>query len=121
MPDPRALLRLAAAALLLTLAACGSSSSATSASPVATSAVALPPSYRFEPAAIAVPPGTEVTWTNGDNFSHSVQFLDGGLAAEPLLMRPGESVTFTFAAAGLYHYQCHLHPQNMKGSVTVGP
>ena len=36
-------------------------------------------------------------------------------------MEPGASVTFTFPTAGTFHYQCHFHPQNMKGSVTVAP
>jgi len=34
-------------------------------------------------------------------------------------MRPGESVTHTFATAGTYSYVCSLHPMNMKGTVTV--
>ena len=89
--------------------------------PVATSVVDLPPSYRFAPEAISVAAGTTVTWTNSDNFTHSVQFLDGGLPTEPLLMQPGASATFAFAAPGTYGYQCHLHPQNMRGTVTVTP
>jgi plastocyanin len=98
-------------------AACSSGSG--SAAPVATSTVDLPQSYRFAPADVAVTAGTTVTWTNHDNFTHSVQFLDGGLPGDPLTMQPGQSVTFIFATPGLYHYQCHLHPQNMRGSVTV--
>ena len=88
---------------------------------MATSTVDLPPSYRFAPADIVVGAGTTVTWTNHDNFSHSVQFLDGGLPTEPLLMAPGKAATFTFATAGTFAYQCHLHPQNMRGTVTVTP
>lgn len=88
---------------------------------VATSVVDLPPSYRFAPEAISVAAGTTVTWTNSDNFTHSVQFLDGGLPTDPLLMQPGATATFTFAAPGTYAYQCHLHPQNMRGTVTVTP
>jgi plastocyanin len=102
------------------VAACSQAGTASS-SPISTSAVALPPSYRFAPTDIVVAAGTTVTWTNSDNFTHSVQFRDGGLPSEPLVMEPGRTVTFTFATAGLYHYQCHLHPQNMKGSVTVTP
>jgi plastocyanin len=34
---------------------------------------------------------------------------------------PGASATFVFDRPGIYHYQCHLHPQNMTGTVTVGP
>lgn len=105
------------------LAACSPSGSAgsgdTGDAPVVTSVVDLPRSYRFAPEAISVATGTTVTWNNHDNFTHSVQFLDGGLPTEPLLMQPGASTTFTFAAPGTYGYQCHLHPQNMRGTVTV--
>jgi plastocyanin len=90
-------------------------------SPVAISAVDLPPSYLFVPTAIAVTAGTTVTWTNRDHFTHSVQFLDGGLPPAPLVMEPSASARFAFDMPGLYHYQCHLHPQNMQGTVTVGP
>jgi plastocyanin len=34
-------------------------------------------------------------------------------------MKPGEAVSFTFAKAGTYRYDCSFHPQNMKGTVTV--
>lgn len=107
--------------LLLTggLAACSPATAA--GTPVATSTVTLPPSYRFAPTDIAVPPGTTVTWINDDHFTHSVQFLDGGLDGEPLLIQPGETATIILANRGLFHYQCHLHPQNMQGSVTVAP
>jgi plastocyanin len=111
---------LMAAAALLIGAVGGCAQTASSApSPVATSAVELPPSYRFAPPAISVGTGTTVTWTNNDHFSHSVQFLDGGLPTQPLVMEPGQATTFTFEAPGVYNYQCHLHPQNMLGSVTV--
>jgi plastocyanin len=89
--------------------------------PVATSTVDLPPSYKFEPKAITVPAGTTVTWTNHDNFTHSVKFLDGGLPSDPMVMPPGASTTFTFASPGTYSYECHLHPQDMRGTVTVTP
>lgn len=103
----------------LVLAACSATGS--TASPVATSAVDLPQSYRFAPPAIVVKAGTTVTWTNHDNFTHSVQFLDGGLPSDPRVMQPGQVTSFDFTTPGTYHYQCHLHPQNMKGSVTVTP
>ena len=114
--------RRVAALLLVVLlvgapAACSSASG--SAAPVSTSTVDLPQSYRFAPADIAIQAGTTVTWTNHDNFTHSVTFLDGGLPSEPQVMEPGATTTFAFATPGQYHYQCHLHPQNMRGSVTV--
>ncbi len=111
---------MAAAAVLVILAGCAQTG-ASAPSPVATSAVDLPPSYQFVPADISVVAGTTVTWTNNDHFSHSVKFMDGGLPSEPLAMEPGQVVTFTFERPGLYQYQCHLHPQNMRGSVTVTP
>jgi len=116
-------LLVAAVALILLslLGGCAAGSGGTAAaSPVATSKVDLPPSYKFVPAAIAVRVGTMVTWTNNDHFTHSVQFLDGGLPTTPLLMDPGASATFVFDRPGVYRYQCHLHPQNMQGTVTVG-
>ena len=104
-------------AIALGVAACTSGSTTTG--PVATTRVDLPPSYRFAPAAISVATGATVTWTNDDHFTHSVQFLDGGLPSDPQLMKPGETATLTFPSPGTYHYQCSLHPQNMKGSVVV--
>ena len=112
---------LAATAVLgLALGGCASGNGA-NASPVATTTVDLPKSYRFDPAAITVKTGSTVTWTNHDNFTHSVHFLDGGLPSEPMVMQPGQTVTFTFGQAGTFAYECHFHPQNMKGAVTVTP
>jgi plastocyanin len=108
-------------ALALAIAGCGSSA-ITAGAPVRTTSVDLPPSYKFAPADIVVATGSTVTWTNHDNFTHSVQFLDGGLPTEPMDMQPGGStVKFTFDRAGTYHYQCSFHPQNMKGTITVEP
>ena len=105
------------AALALAAIGCsGSAGAAADASPVATTTVDLPKSYKFAPAAISVTAGDTVTWTNNDNFSHSVR-IEGG---EPLVMKPGESVTHTFDAPGTFKYDCWFHPQNMKGTVVVG-
>jgi plastocyanin len=105
----------------LILAACSSAGVGGPAAPVATDKVDLPVSYKFAPAAITVKAGTTVTWTNDDHFTHSVQFVDGGLPTDPHVMEPGQTATFTFTTAGTFNYQCHLHPQNMKGVVTVTP
>ena len=116
----RALTLMAFAGVTLLAAACGAGGATTDPSPVATDKVDLPPSYKFVPTAIVVDTGATVTWTNNDHFTHSVQFLDGGLPTTPLLMDPGASATFVFDRPGVYRYQCHLHPQNMQGTVTVG-
>jgi plastocyanin len=86
------------------------------ASAAQTTSVDLPPSYTFAPAHISVAPGSTVTWTNHDHFSHTVQ-VDG--QPEVHFMRPGESTQITMSAAGEYHYVCTLHTQNMQGTITV--
>jgi plastocyanin len=104
----------AAAVLAFALAACGGGGGGAS-SPVATTTVDLPKSYRFAPNTITVKAGSTVTWTNHDNFSHNVS-LDG---KQPLVMTPGQSVTYTFTSPGQFAYVCSFHPKDMKGSVLV--
>jgi len=96
------------------LAACAPQAAA---EPVATDQVNLPPSYKFEPAAITVPNGTTVTWTNNDNFTHNVRLIDDG--GEILALPPGESVSFTFTGPGEHRYDCSFHPNDMNGVVVV--
>ena len=98
----------------LLLAACAPPAAA---EPVPTDTVNLPPSYKFEPAAITVADGTTVTWTNNDNFTHNVRLLDDG--GEILDLPPGESVSFTFSGPGEHRYDCSFHPNDMSGVVVV--
>jgi plastocyanin len=102
-----------AAVAALTLAAgCGGSESA---APVATTEVAMAKSYRFDPKAIEIDAGETVTWTNEDNFTHTVQ-VDG---QEDHKVERGESVSVTFESPGTHHYVCTLHSQDMEGEVIV--
>lgn len=105
-------LLLAGAALAAVAAGCGGAGSS---KPVATNAVLLPKSYRFDPKAIVVEAGTSVTWTNRDNFTHTVK-IEGG---DDHKLSPGESVTIAFDKAGTYKYVCTLHSHDMKGEVIV--
>ena len=108
-------LRIALAAsvvLVLGAAGCGDSQSD---EPVATTEVTMAKSYRFEPKAIEIKAGQSVTWTNEDNFTHTVQ-VDG--RADHKVER-GESVSITFDAPGTYRYVCTLHRQDMDGEVVV--
>jgi plastocyanin len=101
------------------LAGCGgtSSTASSSAAPaVQTDQVDLPPSYQFSPTHIQVARGTTVTWTNHDNFTHSVQ-VQG--QSEVHTMRPGETAQITFSTPGDFSYVCTFHTQNMKGVVSV--
>jgi plastocyanin len=103
--------------LTLALVACGGGGGAAAeASPVATTTVDLPKSYKFVPAAIVVGAGATVTWTNHDDFTHNVTLPDGSPA---LTMSPGQSVTNRFDTPGEYDYLCSLHPRDMRGRVVV--
>ena len=103
-----------AAMLSLLLVACAAPAVT---EPVATNLVDLPPSYKFEPKVITVPDGTEVTWTNSDNFTHSVRLVDDG--GDVMQIAPGESVSFTFRGVGEHRYDCSFHPTDMNGMVIV--
>ena len=98
------------------LVGCATGGNGAAASPVATTSVDLPASYRSAPASIVVAEGTTVTWTNDDHFTHSVQFLDGGLPTDPLVMEPGQTATFTFDRAGTFSYQCSRRNRAMRAS-----
>jgi plastocyanin len=86
--------------------------------PVATDRVDLPKSYKFAPPVIEVKPGTKVSWTNHDDFPHTVQILAGADAATHDL-GIGKTVTITFDKPGTVYYHCSLHPAQMKGEVIV--
>jgi plastocyanin len=100
------------AGLAVLVAGCGGGEDA---APVATTAVQMAKSYRFEPKAITVAAGDTVTWTNDDNFTHTVQ-VDG---QEDHEVDRGDSVSITFDEPGTYHYVCTLHRRDMDGTVTV--
>jgi plastocyanin len=101
---------LAATALV---AGCGGAGEARE--PVATTEVEMVKSYRFDPKTIEVEAGATVTWTNEDNFTHTVQ-VDG---QEDHEVEPGERVSITFDEPGTYPYVCTLHRQDMDGEVLV--
>jgi plastocyanin len=125
----RRLIALAAAGLLV-VTACGSAasdkasrrSSAQAASgendvAVKTHTVRLPKSYKFEPSAIQVDVGDEVTWINEDDFPHTVRMLaEKGVNNK---LGVGESISISFPRAGVFRYDCSLHPTQMKGQVVV--
>ena len=107
-------LRLSAvAAAALVAAGCGGSSEG--GEPVPTTEVEMVKSYRFDPKVVEVDAGDTVTWTNEDNFTHTVQ-VDG---QEDHKADKGESVSITFDTPGTYHYVCTLHSNDMDGEVVV--
>ena len=99
-------------ALILCAAGCGGSESS---EPVATTEVEMAKSYRFDPKTIEIDAGDTVTWTNADNFTHTVQ-VDG---QEDHEVERGKSVSISFDTPGTYHYVCTLHKRDMDGEVIV--
>jgi plastocyanin len=89
--------------------------SQTTAPPVAGPAIAIL-EFEFVDAALTVPLGSTVTWTNADQFDHSVVADDDSFISGSL----GKNDTFehTFSIAGEYSYICGIHPY-MEASVTV--
>ena len=83
--------------------------------PVATNEVTMVKSYRFDPETVEIRAGETVTWTNEDNFTHTVEVEGQG----DHKVGRGESVSITFEKPGTYDYVCTLHRQDMSGTVIV--
>ena len=106
------LLLLAAVAVVLGAGCSGGSEDAEA---VAATEVRMAKSYRFDPKTIEIEAGQTVTWTNEDNFTHTVR-VEG---QEDHEVAPGESVSITFDRPGTYPYVCTLHRRDMTGEVVV--
>ena len=74
--------------------------------------------YTFVAATIAVKVGGTVTWTNNDDFDHSIRDTANGEDGGTNISPKGGTFTHTFDKAGTFPYKCGIHP-NMSGEVTV--
>jgi plastocyanin len=74
--------------------------------------------FSFGPAALTVPVGTTVTWTNRDDIPHTVVSTDDPKAFKSKVLDTDEKFSFTFSKAGTYSYFCSIHPK-MTGKVIV--
>ena len=108
--------------------ACGGANSATAPTPpqppgppTKTATINATPAIAFSPAQISLVQGGTVTFAFGA-VGHNVYF-DNDPAGSPSNI-PGvnsnTSVDRTFATAGTYVFNCHIHP-DMHGTVTVVP
>lgn len=70
----------------------------------------------FSPASVKISAGDAVIWTNRDDHDHTVQAGDGSFQSGNI--RPGKSVSMTFARAGTFAYGCKYHPRE-RGTVVV--
>jgi plastocyanin len=71
----------------------------------------------FDPAAIEIPAGSTVTWTNSDSVPHTATAQDRAVLQSGTI-HPGERYSQTFATPGTYDYFCEFHA-NMKGTIVV--
>jgi halocyanin-like protein len=76
----------------------------------------------FDPPAVRVSPGTEVTWEwTGDGGAHNVVADDGSYRSGDPVAEASTTFSHTFPEAGVSKYVCELHRgQGMKGAVVVG-
>jgi plastocyanin len=105
----------AVAVLAASAFAAGCGGAGESSEPVATTEVKMVKSYRFDPKTIEIESGQTVTWTNEDNFTHTVE-VEG---QEDQKVDQGDSVEIKFDEPGTYDYVCTLHSQDMEGTVIV--
>jgi plastocyanin len=108
----RWLLLLLALLGIVLVAGCGAKQTS---APVASDHVSMAKSYRFDPTVVEIKAGDTVTWTNNDNFTHTVK-VDG---MEDHKVGRGDSVSIRFDQAGTYRYVCTLHSHDMHGTVIV--
>ena len=83
------------------------------------SAIVVIRGFRYEPAELAVPPGTRIVWINCEPAGtpgHTTT-ADDGTWDSPTLV-PGEVFSAVLSLAGTYDYHCRPHP-GIRGSVLV--
>jgi plastocyanin len=72
--------------------------------------------FTFNQQALAVKPGTTVTWVNDDDIPHTVVAKDKSFKSK--VLDTGDRFSFTFVKPGQILYFCSLHPM-MTGKVVV--
>lgn len=77
--------------------------------------------YYFAPAAVAVSPGTTVTWVwNGKGGTHNVVSEAGLFDSGAITAKQGHEFSHTFAEPGVFRYVCEPHrTMGMRGAVFV--
>ena len=81
--------------------------------------ILLTDALRFQPANLAISPGTTVRWRNTSALPHTVS-PDGHQAwGRAALGSRGQTFTHTFPTTGTFSYFCELHPPGMVGTIVV--
>ena len=71
--------------------------------------IVMPSADRFEPLAIAVKQGTQVTWTNLDSDAHTVLTDPVESVQFKFVVPANGQASYTFDKAGMYPYFCDAH------------
>ena len=101
------------------IAGCTSSTPSPSSSPQISTASQNSISMKglaFNPSALTISKGANVTWTNDDSTTHTV--TSDTVAFQSGNLSPGNSFTHQFNETGTFPYHCTIHP-SMKGTITV--
>jgi plastocyanin len=72
--------------------------------------------FSFEPQTIEVDAGTQVAWTNDDDFAHTVTARDDSFSSGDI--EGGAGFGYRFEDPGEYEYFCSIH-NSMTGTVVV--
>jgi plastocyanin len=70
----------------------------------------------FSPKSVTIVEGDTIRWVNRDNDNHQVYGVHGEFVSP--ILKPKQSWSFTFRAAGTYSYEDELHPR-IKATVVV--
>lgn len=77
--------------------------------------------YGFKPAVLNITTGTTVTWVNTGFTTHTTTDTESSPYWDSGSIAPGGSYSKFFGSAGVYHYECTIHPF-MKGIINAtGP
>ena len=101
---------------MVAVAGCGSSSDPDDGSTAEQPEVEIV-DFSFAPADLSVAVGDTVTFTNGDDATHTATGSGESPVDSPDL-RAGDEYAVTFEAAGTYEYICKFHPF-MAGTIEV--
>jgi plastocyanin len=75
----------------------------------------------WSPAAVSVDVGDTVTWSfTGSTIAHNVTSNSANWTFSSPTGVGQAPAAFTFTAAGTYAFVCSIHPDTMRGTVTVG-
>ncbi|MGH9149119.1 MAG: plastocyanin/azurin family copper-binding protein [Acidimicrobiales bacterium] len=74
--------------------------------------------FAFGPQVIEVAAGTTVTWTNADDFAHTVRDAGNLFPEPPDIVKGGQPFRHTYDRPGTFNYICGIH-NSMTGTVIV--